>query len=48
MRQSFFHNDSTNFFDIGGGVTGVRGFYSSFRPTQGGLSLNMGRALFMH
>ncbi|KAI9176883.1 hypothetical protein LWI28_008243 [Acer negundo] len=41
VRQSFFHDDSRNFVDLGGGVTGVRGFHSSFRPTQGGLSLNM-------
>ncbi|KAF5458289.1 hypothetical protein F2P56_022326 [Juglans regia] len=41
VRQSFFHDDSRNFTDIGGGVHGLRGFHSSFRPTQGGLSLNM-------
>ncbi|XP_050206927.1 protein argonaute 16 [Mercurialis annua] len=41
VRQSFFHDDSRNFTDVGGGVTGVRGFHSSFRTTQGGLSLNM-------
>ncbi|GMY09800.1 protein argonaute 16 [Fagus crenata] len=41
VRQSFFHDDSRQFTDVGGGVTGVRGFHSSFRPTQGGLSLNM-------
>ncbi|KAA8526554.1 hypothetical protein F0562_008243 [Nyssa sinensis] len=41
VRQSFFHDDSRNFTDVGGGVTGCRGFHSSFRPTQGGLSLNM-------
>jgi eukaryotic translation initiation factor 2C len=42
VRQSFFHDDSRNFNDVGGGVTGVKGFHSSFRTTQGGLSLNMG------
>lgn len=42
VRQSFFHDDSRNFVDVGAGVKGVRGFHSSFRPTQGGLSLNMG------
>lgn len=42
MRQSFFHDDSRNFVDVGEGVTGIRGYHSSFRPTQGGLSLNMG------
>ncbi|KAK2443088.1 Protein argonaute 16 [Trifolium repens] len=41
VRQSFFHDDSKNFIDVGGGVTGARGFHSSFRLTQGGLSLNM-------
>ena len=46
VRQSFFHDDSKNFTDIGGGVTGCRGFHSSFRPTYGGLSLNMGMVTF--
>ncbi|GAU22920.1 hypothetical protein TSUD_326930 [Trifolium subterraneum] len=41
VRQSFFYDDSKNFIDVGGGVTGVRGFHSSFRLTQGGLSLNL-------
>ncbi|XP_044465053.1 protein argonaute 16 isoform X3 [Mangifera indica] len=41
VRQSFFHDDSRNFVDVGEGVTGIRGYHSSFRPTQGGLSLNM-------
>ncbi|KAG7012021.1 Protein argonaute 16, partial [Cucurbita argyrosperma subsp. argyrosperma] len=41
VRQSFFHDDSRNFADVGGGVTGVRGFHSSFRLAQDGLSLNM-------
>ncbi|KAJ1401480.1 Ribonuclease H superfamily [Sesbania bispinosa] len=41
VRQSFFHDDSSNFTDIGGGVTGVQGLHSSFRLTEGGLSLNM-------
>ncbi|CAK7349045.1 unnamed protein product [Dovyalis caffra] len=41
VRQSFFHDDSRNFSDVGGGVTAVKGFHSSFRTTQGGLSLNM-------
>ncbi|GER43062.1 argonaute family protein [Striga asiatica] len=41
VRQSFFHDDSRTFTDIGGGVTSVRGFHSSFHPTLGGLSLNM-------
>ncbi|VVB16907.1 unnamed protein product [Arabis nemorensis] len=41
VRQSFFHNDPKNFVTIGGGVIGCRGFHSSFRTTQGGLSLNI-------
>ncbi|CAN4103690.1 unnamed protein product [Withania somnifera] len=41
VRQSFFHADSRNFTDVGGGVMGCRGFHSSFRPTEGGLTLNM-------
>ncbi|CAF1775237.1 unnamed protein product [Brassica napus] len=46
VRQSFFHNDVQNFVHIGGGVTGVRNFHSSFRTTQGGLSLNIGNFSF--
>lgn len=41
VRQSFFHGDPRNFADVGGGVLGCRGFHSSFRTTQGGLSLNI-------
>ncbi|PIA48671.1 hypothetical protein AQUCO_01400922v1 [Aquilegia coerulea] len=41
VRQSFFHNIPKNFVDLGGGVSGCRGFHSSFRATQGGLSLNV-------
>ncbi|XP_052203898.1 protein argonaute 4-like [Diospyros lotus] len=41
VRQSFFHNEPRNFVDVGGGVLGCRGFHSSFRTTQGGLSLNI-------
>ncbi|KAL2557292.1 Protein argonaute 4 [Forsythia ovata] len=41
VRQSFFHNDPRSFSDVGGGVLGCRGFHSSFRTTQGGLSLNI-------
>ncbi|KAL1205751.1 Protein argonaute 6 [Cardamine amara subsp. amara] len=40
VRQAFFHNDRT-YVDVGGGVRGIRGFHSSFRPTHGGLSLNI-------
>nr|XP_018674223.1 PREDICTED: protein argonaute 4B-like [Musa acuminata subsp. malaccensis]XP_018674224.1 PREDICTED: protein argonaute 4B-like [Musa acuminata subsp. malaccensis] len=41
VRQSFFQNNPRNFTDIGGGVLGCRGFHSSFRTSQGGLSLNI-------
>ncbi|KAG6523121.1 hypothetical protein ZIOFF_012974 [Zingiber officinale] len=41
VRQSFFHNNPKSFTDIGGGVMGCRGFHSSFRTSQGGLSLNI-------
>ncbi|KAJ4842691.1 Protein argonaute 4B [Turnera subulata] len=41
VRQAFFHNDRGNCADVGGGVLGCRGFHSSFRATQEGLSLNM-------
>ncbi|CAN1220059.1 Protein argonaute 16 [Linum perenne] len=41
VRQSFFHDDSRNYTDVGQGVSGLRGFHSSFRTTQGGFSLNM-------
>ncbi|XP_059625065.1 protein argonaute 4-like isoform X1 [Cornus florida] len=41
VRQSFFHNEPRNFADVGGGVLGCRGFHSSFRTTQSGLSLNI-------
>ncbi|GER40704.1 argonaute family protein [Striga asiatica] len=41
VRQSFFHNDVNNFVEVGGGVLGCRGFHSSFRAAQSGLSLNI-------
>ncbi|KAK4777764.1 hypothetical protein SAY87_017951 [Trapa incisa] len=41
VRQSFFHDDLENCVDVGGGVRGCRGFHSSFRTNQGGLSLNI-------
>ncbi|VAH24068.1 unnamed protein product [Triticum turgidum subsp. durum] len=41
VRQSFFHNNPSSFVDLGGGVMGCRGFHSSFRGTQSGLSLNI-------
>ncbi|CAN0897082.1 Protein argonaute 16, partial [Linum grandiflorum] len=41
VRQSFFHDDSRNYTDVGQGVSGLRGFHSSFRTTHGGFSLNM-------
>ncbi|KAF6146444.1 hypothetical protein GIB67_037744 [Kingdonia uniflora] len=41
VRQSFFHDNFKNFTGLGGGVLGCRGFHSSFRTVQGGLSLNV-------
>nr|AJP06231.1 AGO5 [Pinus tabuliformis] len=41
VRQSFFHWSFAPLVDLGGGVTGCRGYHISFRPTQSGLSLNM-------
>ncbi|KAK6925512.1 LOW QUALITY PROTEIN: Argonaute linker 2 domain, partial [Dillenia turbinata] len=46
VRQSFFHNDTKNFADVGGSVIGCRGFHSNFRTTQGGLSLNIDNILY--
>ncbi|KAG8378708.1 hypothetical protein BUALT_Bualt07G0013300 [Buddleja alternifolia] len=40
LRQSFFANETSNFIDLGGGVLGCRGFFSSFKALQGGLYLN--------
>ncbi|XP_030966369.1 protein argonaute 4A-like [Quercus lobata] len=41
VRQSFFHGNERSFINLDGGVLGCRGFHSSFRATEGGLSLNM-------
>ncbi|CAD5168573.1 unnamed protein product, partial [Musa acuminata subsp. malaccensis] len=41
VKQSFFDGNHVNFIDLGGGVSGCRGFHSSFRTVMGGLSLNM-------
>ncbi|KAG2274412.1 hypothetical protein Bca52824_056967 [Brassica carinata] len=41
VRQSFFHNDAKYFSNNHGGFHLCRGFHSSFRATQGGLSLNI-------
>ncbi|KAK6123580.1 hypothetical protein DH2020_042669 [Rehmannia glutinosa] len=40
VRQSFFQNEPSNFIDLGGGILGCRGFFSSFKALQGGLYLN--------
>ncbi|KAL8458016.1 hypothetical protein ACS0TY_035769 [Phlomoides rotata] len=40
VGQSFFKNEPTSCIDIGGGVLGCRGFFSSFKALQGGLFLN--------
>ncbi|MED6190271.1 hypothetical protein PIB30_104217, partial [Stylosanthes scabra] len=42
IRQSFYHGNPNDYKDIGGGVQSCRGFHSSFRPTEGSLSLNIG------
>ncbi|GER56743.1 argonaute family protein [Striga asiatica] len=39
LRQSFFENGTNNFIDLGGGILGCRGLFSSFRALQGGLYL---------
>ncbi|CAH8383294.1 unnamed protein product [Eruca vesicaria subsp. sativa] len=41
VRQSFFHNDPPNILPIGEGVFVARGFHTSFKTTQRGLSLNI-------
>ncbi|CAL9129110.1 unnamed protein product, partial [Musa textilis] len=41
VKQSFFDGNHVNFVDLGGGVSGCRGFHSSFHTMRGGLSLNM-------
>ncbi|KQK03877.2 hypothetical protein BRADI_2g10360v3, partial [Brachypodium distachyon] len=40
VRQSFFRGDFGS-VQLGGDIVGCRGFHSSFRPTQSGLSLNI-------
>ncbi|CAA0818079.1 Protein argonaute 4 [Striga hermonthica] len=39
LRQSFFENGTNNFIELGGGILGCRGLFSSFRALQGGLYL---------
>nr|ATG34093.1 argonaute 16 [Suaeda salsa] len=45
IRQSFFQDDSRNFFEVDGGLMGLRGFDSSFHMTRVGLSLNLDVAM---
>ncbi|XP_074307766.1 protein argonaute 6-like [Silene latifolia] len=45
VRQSYFKDDSSNIFEIGEGVLGLRGYHSSFHMTRGGLSLNLDVAM---
>ncbi|XP_057808769.1 protein argonaute 4B-like [Salvia miltiorrhiza] len=40
VGQSFFLHEQSNYIDLGGGVLGCRGFFTSFRALQGGLFLN--------
>ncbi|THU48237.1 hypothetical protein C4D60_Mb09t24110 [Musa balbisiana] len=41
LRHCYFDGNHTRLVDVGGGVCGCRGFHSSFRTTNGSLSLNM-------
>ncbi|CAL9761195.1 unnamed protein product [Musa acuminata subsp. burmannicoides] len=41
LRNCYFDGNHTHLVDVGGGVCGGRGFHSSFRTTNGGLSLNI-------
>ncbi|GAB2246018.1 hypothetical protein Droror1_Dr00001511 [Drosera rotundifolia] len=41
IRQSFFNDDTRNAFDVGGGLTGLHGFHSTFRKSESGLALNL-------
>lgn len=45
VRQSFFQDDSRNFFEVDGGLIGLRGFDSSFHMTRAGLTLNIDVAM---
>lgn len=45
VGQSFFLNEQSNYIDLGGGILGCRGFFSSFRALQGGLFLNHGNMI---
>lgn len=40
--RSFFSPHIVKPKDLGLGIEGWKGFYQSMRPTQGGLSLNIG------
>ncbi|KAH6770557.1 Argonaute family protein [Perilla frutescens var. hirtella] len=37
VGQSFFLHEQSNYVDLGSGILGCRGFFSSFRAIQGGL-----------
>ncbi|KAI3925181.1 hypothetical protein MKW92_000735, partial [Papaver armeniacum] len=39
IRQSLYLGDARNFVSVGGGITEVRRFHSSFHTTQSGLTL---------
>ncbi|XP_010688916.2 protein argonaute 16 [Beta vulgaris subsp. vulgaris] len=45
VRQSFFQDDCRNFFEVDGGIIGLRGLDSSFHMTRAGLSLNLDVAM---
>lgn len=42
MARSFFHSELGT-RQLGGGLVAWRGYYQSLRPTQSGLSLNLGK-----
>lgn len=43
VARSFFHSELGT-RQLGGGLVAWRGYYQSLRPTQSGLSLNLGTA----
>jgi hypothetical protein len=45
IHKSYFHDNQKNISNLDGGIQCCRGFHSSFRVTQRGLSLNVGKFL---
>lgn len=48
MGRSFYSPDLGRRQPLGDGLESWRGFYQSIRPTQMGLSLNIGNKLVLH